>query len=102
MIRTITPNALDEIQFLLSCDSGSLSVYFPLFDGEPMTADYVAEISWNNDKIDYTLGGHGIGFNHVYIPHRDALIERISEDNQRFNRGNAFQIGDPGEAAPSL
>ena len=92
MIRTITPYNLDEVQYLLGHDSGSLKAYFPLFDDELKTADYVADITWDRERIEYSLGGHGIGSNQIHVTNRDAVIEQIIADNQRFNDGNAFQI----------
>ena len=92
MIRTITPNNLDEVQYLLGHGSGTLIAYFPLFDDELKTADYAADITWNGERFEYVLGGHGIGSNQIFVKNRDAVVDQIIADNQRFNDGNAFQI----------
>lgn len=92
MIRTITPNTLGELQYLLGRSSGFLIVYFPLFREDPRTAEYLAEVRWSVGTIEYTLGGHGIGSNRARVPNQEVLIERIIADNHRFNAGSAFQI----------
>jgi len=92
MIRTITPNTLDELQYLLGRASGFLTVYFPLFREDPRTAEYLAEVRWSGATIEYTLEGRDIGLNRARIPNQEALIEWIIADNHRFNGGSAFQI----------
>ncbi len=91
-MRTITPYNLDDLQYLLKSDEGSLTAYFPLHGEEGKYADYTAEVSWRKEKISYTLGGHGIGQNTKVVQNKDEIIDRILEDNQRFNNGNAFQF----------
>lgn len=95
MIRTITPHTLDELRYLLEHGSGSITVYFPLFSEARREADYVAKVAWDEAKIEYALGGHGIQSTQLHLPDRESVINRILADNKRFNDGNAFHVETP-------
>lgn len=77
---------------MLSTCSGSLIAYFPLFDLENKTADYTADVEWENGNYRYVFGGHGVGSNTVYVPNRDAVLARLISDNEKCNDGGEFHV----------
>lgn len=62
------------------------------FSSDPGTADYGFQAVWKVDHFSYWYGGHGVGSNQSHIQTSDQLIERILNDNERYNAGKPFCV----------
>ena len=89
--KTIAPSQVDLLRDCLQTSGDSVTVYFQIMQGDSPFADYVAEIVRRDDlRFDYTLGGHGIGSNVRHPVSLDSTVERVLQDNERFNAGGSF------------
>lgn len=89
--QTIAPAQAERLRDCLRASRGRVTVYFQVMNGDSPFADYVAEITpKENSLFGYTFGGHGIGINTRHSVSLDSTIERVLEDNQRFNAGQFF------------
>jgi hypothetical protein len=89
--RIMSPAEIERLRDHLQASTGATRVFFEVVTEEHPFADYVADIAPTDHGLyAYTLGGHGIGANVRHPVSLDATIERILEDNKRFNGGAAF------------
>ena len=89
--QVISPAQIELLRDCLRQSSGRLKVFFEIVDEASPFADYVAEIVRRDDGLfGYTLGGHGIGSNTRQPVSLDSTIERVLQDNGRFNSEGLF------------
>jgi len=89
--KTITPSQVELLRDCLQTSGDSVTVYFQVMQGDSPFADYVAEIMRRDaSRFDYTVGGHGIGNNTRDPVSLDSTVERVLQDNERFNAGGSF------------
>lgn len=84
--------ARDSLSRALQAYAPACTIYFGIYNLEPLDADHIAHVRQTKDGYRYDIAGHGLSPRTTMLANLDDLLLRVLADNRFFNMTDTLYV----------